>query len=43
MGVLLSEMGKVSQEVQTSCYKIINHGDIMYSIVTIVNSIVLHI
>jgi len=43
MGVLLSEMGKVSQEGQTSCYKIINHGDIMYSIVTIVNSIVVYI
>ena len=38
----MGEMGKDSQKVQTSSYKI-NSRDVMFSVVTIVNNTVLYI
>ena len=40
-GLGVGEMGEGGQRVQTSSYKC--HGDVMYSMVTIVNNTVLYI
>ena len=39
----MGEMGEGSLKVQTSSYKIKSHGDVMYSMATIVNNTILHI
>ena len=39
----VDKVGEGVQKVQISCYKINNHGDIMYGIVTIVNNTVWYI
>ena len=41
-GVEVGEMGKGCEKVQISTYKI-SHGDVIYSMVTIVNNTVVHI
>ena len=39
----MEEMHDGGQKVQTSFYKTVSHGDVMYSMVTTVNKIVLYI
>ena len=39
----VEEMHDGGQKVQTSFYKTVSHGDVMYSMVTTVNKIVLYI
>ena len=42
-GVWRGEMSEENQKVQTSCYKRYKSSDVMYSMMTTINNIVLHL